>query len=777
MNNIKKISLFSLFLIWFEPSYSQQIANSLDCDIQEYSRIIDDANHLLEIKNYPKAIEKYRAAKVCSPSKAAEVDSLLDKVSNAIILERDEAVAGKLAAKSREVLFKDKDLINAFNIAKTAYCSTEKPTEEAKAALFDILNDMALLKKDTILLYSKKAYLGAKSDKKVYISADGKFAAIINGSEGYSIWDLENFKEIKNTWVSACYVENFSFTHDSKYFILMMCGELILKKAFTGKTIAKVPSNERLRYVYFDERQEELLLADERGTAFLYKLKEKTLDTLSFDKRFLGYWSKGVFSKNKEIFGFAEQNDSLVQIFINNFNENKILKGLNSEVRSLAISSDGNLIAAADYDKIIIWNTLTGQKLVEISGYGLNILRIHFSQSSNLLLAAGLYRKAIIWDVKTGQKLYATDLLNDDIDAEGFTSDTSIVTYTRDGFLKIWKLPFNGSFQIKSNVSFYDIEFSKNKRVMGIGTSASMPFSFGSEYIVEDKVYPIPTGGLNGVYSISFSNNEKLMHCQTDLGKSLIIEVDSQKIIDEYRNKGYHCLEATFSPDNKKIISACDFDGLEVRTINSEKLVDTTLQLNSRGFWSVATLNDWIIAGSSDGAIYILDGYNFKVLQTLFLHKGAIDDIKISQDNRFMVTSSQDKSIAHWDLTTFKVIHHIKNAHEGIIPAVAISADNSLMTSVGRDRLVKVWDTETGIELFRFKGHTDIINAVSFSSNNKELFTGGNDSRLICWHLNWDLFKPNYFYELSPSAKNELSVPNQLFDNLKVYQKHTNTKE
>lgn len=50
---------------------------------------------------------------------------------------------------------------------------------------------------------------------------------------------------------------------------------------------------------------------------------------------------------------------------------------------------------------------------------------------------------------------------------------------------------------------------------------------------------------------------------------------------------------------------------------------------------------------------------------TLFI--GAILSIVISNDDKFLISGSQDKSIKVFDLATKQEIHHIPNAHEGII--------------------------------------------------------------------------------------------------------------
>ncbi len=69
------------------------------------------------------------------------------------------------------------------------------------------------------------------------------------------------------------------------------------------------------------------------------------------------------------------------------------------------------------------------------------------------------------------------------------------------------------------------------------------------------------------------------------------------------------------------------------------------------------------------------------------------------------------------------------------VQELAISPNGLIVGSAHDDNSVKIWDTETESELVGFKGHTEVINKLSFSSDNTRLASCSTDETIIVWDV------------------------------------------
>jgi WD40 repeat protein len=71
--------------------------------------------------------------------------------------------------------------------------------------------------------------------------------------------------------------------------------------------------------------------------------------------------------------------------------------------------------------------------------------------------------------------------------------------------------------------------------------------------------------------------------------------------------------------------------------------------------------------------------------------------------------------------------------HTNSVNAVSFSPDGKLLATGSVDNTVKLWDTTTGKEIQTLSGHTNSVNAVSFSPDGKRLATGSSDKTVKLW--------------------------------------------
>ena len=84
--------------------------------------------------------------------------------------------------------------------------------------------------------------------------------------------------------------------------------------------------------------------------------------------------------------------------------------------------------------------------------------------------------------------------------------------------------------------------------------------------------------------------------------------------------------------------------------------------------------------------------------------------------------------------TTIPCLHTL-TGHTDFINSVAISSDNKTVVTGSDDGTAKIWDINSGQGLHTLTGHTKFINSVAISSDNTTVVTGSDDTTVKIWDI------------------------------------------
>lgn len=156
------------------------------------------------------------------------------------------------------------------------------------------------------------------------------------------------------------------------------------------------------------------------------------------------------------------------------------------------------------------------------------------------------------------------------------------------------------------------------------------------------------------------------------------------------------------------------------------------------------TDNDLVISSSRDKSIIRWDlstrdeatNECGRAKKSLTGHSHFVQDVTISRDSQFALSASWDRSMRLWDLN-HATTHRRFTGHTGDVLSVAFSANNRQIVSGSRDRSIKLWNTVGECKLTIDDAHNDWVSSVSFSPNplNPIVVSAGWDKLVKIWSL------------------------------------------
>ena len=122
-----------------------------------------------------------------------------------------------------------------------------------------------------------------------------------------------------------------------------------------------------------------------------------------------------------------------------------------------------------------------------------------------------------------------------------------------------------------------------------------------------------------------------------------------------------------------------------------------------------------------------------KPLSVLEGHRGMVCAAAFSNDNRRIITASDDGSSRIWNARSGEALVML-HEHTGPVWTVAFSPDGKRVASGSSDSTVKICDSYSGDRLLSLEGHDSMINAVEFSPDGNYIASAASDNTVRLWN-------------------------------------------
>lgn len=423
----------------------------------------------------------------------------------------------------------------------------------------------------------------------------------------------------------------------------------------------------------------------------------------------------------------------------------KTLDGHETDVTSVAISTDGKLIASGDLDgKVIIWNTASGDPLLNLPGHTDAIETVTFSPDGRWLVTAGDDAAMKIWDTASGDLLQNYAKFEGVVGGLAFSPDGRKLAFS-DGTIHVWQFNVDSGkisnqelFTIPSAVS--DVFSADGSQMAGISGSDIKIW----DAVTGREIYTL-VGHTDWVMGVAFSPNGKTLASTSLDGtvKTWSLSTGNEGVFVAGPGAGFG-VRVAFNPNGSKFVTN---GGDGTATIwNTETgaprliLSGHKLEVLSVAFSSDGTR---ITTGGLDGRVIVWNALNGKKLFDFLAHKPGVRDIAFSPQGDFIATGGFDGTAKVWELKTGELIHEI-TGHQGLVLGVAFSPNGTRLATSSTDTTVKIWDVKTGGLLLTFDRQKSGVRDIVYSSDGSMIASGGGDGVVIVWdaatgEVKWNL--------------------------------------
>lgn len=452
---------------------------------------------------------------------------------------------------------------------------------------------------------------------------------------------------------------------------------------------------------------------------------------------------------------------------------------LESDLRCLALSPDGSLIASGGDDAMVrVWKSGAAEPVAQLKYDGKWVRSLQFSKDGKTLAVGGTGDLTIdLWDARTFQRAGKLKGSGSDFLHLNYSPDGKfLAAATRDGIIRMWNLE-TGSIQqtyTGHQGMVWSVAFSPDGSILASAgqdrtirywdaPSGDVLANLRSEYEIDTLVfspdpetpvvyytsgdsvyrdfmqrdespYVIPDLLSSDITSVATSPDNTAVAAVTTTGSILLWDERSRKTRAIIENPQLSFQNIDYSPDGKQLVISGG-SGRDA-VVQLRDAVDGSLIKSMEGpigyVYTAAFSPDqkFLAAGGEDHQITLWDATSGKIIRILKGHRDAVRSLLFFPGGGRLLSRGLDEQFFIWDLNTGAQVFY-----QPSIAAAALSPDGFRLALCNNKYLVTFWDVRLGRPGQSLQGHGGALRALAFSPDGGRLATTGEDNAIRLWDV------------------------------------------
>ncbi len=283
-------------------------------------------------------------------------------------------------------------------------------------------------------------------------------------------------------------------------------------------------------------------------------------------------------------------------------------------VGSLAMSSDGQILASGSYDKTIkLWQLPTGELIDTLSRHSKGVLCLAMSPDGQRLASGSFDEKIELWRLDTRESIKTLKGHTSSVRSLAISPDCqTLISGSFDETIKLWRLDTG---ELLGNLT----QTAGQVSAIALSADGQTLASGGSDGIIslrlldtEGDIQPSPaltlTGNLSSIGSLAISPDSEILAAGCSDGNVKLWQLGTLELLNVFQGHAGPILSVVFSSDASILLS-----------------------------------------GSADGTIRIWDVQSGQPLAVLSEDTGSsVMSVAVSPDGQFIASGGADSSITLW---------------------------------------------------------------------------------------------------------------------------------
>ncbi|GER86735.1 hypothetical protein KDW_08970 [Dictyobacter vulcani] len=172
--------------------------------------------------------------------------------------------------------------------------------------------------------------------------------------------------------------------------------------------------------------------------------------------------------------------------------------------------------------------------------------------------------------------------------------------------------------------------------------------------------------------------------------------------------------------------------------------------------WS--PIGNMLASGADDKQVFLWDMQGN--IQRTITHPAGVHTLAWSPDSTRLATGANNQ-VAFWDSATGKLLTRSTRRHVQMVTGLAWATQNKMqLVSVGADKRAVIWDPQQFRAVLTYQGHTNPIDAVSWSTDGQTVATSSQGGAVRIWNAVTGKDTHGYYLDAQTAMRTLAFAPN-----------------